>query len=389
MAGGSYAGIKNYGEAAGRLDVALLVSDRPCSAAGVFTRNRVPGAPVTVSREHLADGRAQAIVANSGCSNVAMGQRGIADARAMAAMAAEKLKLAPTDVVVGSTGVIGRPLPMERIARGIEAATLSVDEGGSEFARAIMTTDTVPKSHAAHATIGGQLVTVGGVAKGSGMVHPDMATVFCFLTTDANVPPDVLRGLLRRVADVSINMVDVDMDTSTSDSMVVLANGAAGGAAIAAGSPEEAALEALMRAVAVELARDLARDGEGAKTLIEVVVEGARDTEDARMAARTIVSSPLVKTMVTGRDPNLGRVMMALGRSGADIDVDKTSVYIFDTCAFREGSPSEVDYAALSQAMDRPEVQLRVTLGLGDASATAWGCDLTEGYVRINADYTT
>lgn len=387
-AGAVYAGVKSYGDPQGRLDLAILCSDRPCTAAGVFTKNRVPGAPVIVSREHLRDGRAQAIVVNSGCSNVAMGERGLDDARRMAALTADKCSLQAQDVLVGSTGVIGRKLPMDLIAQGIAQVELS-EQGGAAFARAIMTTDTVPKSCAARANIGGREITVGGAAKGSGMVHPDMATVFCFLTTDADVPAAVLAPLLKRVADRSINMVDVDMDTSTSDSMVFLANGAAGAPPIGADSAELVALEELADRVAIQLARALARDGEGAKTLIEVVVEGAASVEDARRAARTIVSSPLVKTMVTGRDPNLGRVMMALGRSGAEMDVERTSVYIFEVCAFQRGVPSDVDYAALSKAMDQEEVLLRVDLGMGGHRATAWGCDLTEGYIRINADYTT
>lgn len=390
-AGAVYAGVKDYGEVAGRLDVALLSSTVPCQAAGVFTQSRVPGAPVTVSREHLRDGQAQAVVVNSGCANVALGKRGVADARRMASCAGEKLGVAVQDVLVASTGVIGRPLPMPKIEAGLAALTLSDDSaGGAAFARAIMTTDTVPKSRAASATLpDGRVVTVGGSAKGSGMAHPNMATVFCFLTTDAPVSAAVLQPMLKRVADLSLNMVDVDMDTSTSDSMAVLANGLVGGAPVGGDSPEARVLETLLTAVAVELARELARDGEGANTLIEATVEGARSVEDARMAARTIVSSPLIKTMVTGRDPNLGRVMMALGRCGAEVEVERVSIYIFDSCAFRNGEPSEVDYAKLSKAMDVPEVKLRVDLGLGDGRATAWGCDLTADYVRINAEYTT
>lgn len=388
-AGGVNTGVKTYGEQP-RLDLGLLASDRPCEAAGVFTRSSIPGAPVLVSREHLSDGRAQALVVNSGCSNVAMGEQGMRDARAMAALAAEKLGIDARDVLVGSTGVIGRPLPMERIGAGIAEVTPAAGApGGVAFARSIMTTDTVHKQRAARFRLGEHTYTVGGVAKGSGMVHPDMATVFCFLTTDAPVEIGLLRSMLREVADVSINMVDVDMDTSTSDTMLLLANGAAGGEPIDAQHAGAQALRGAVEAVAIALARELARDGEGARTLIEVEVAGAATQEDARLAARTISSSPLVKTMITGRDPNLGRVMMALGRSGAAVEVERTSVFIGGSCAFRSGVPSDVDYAALSKEMDAAEVSIRVDLGLGEASATAWGCDLTEGYVRINADYTT
>jgi glutamate N-acetyltransferase/amino-acid N-acetyltransferase len=230
---------------------------------------------------------------------------------------------------------------------------------------------------------------VGGVAKGSGMVHPDMATVFGFLTTDADVEPQLLAALLRDAGDDSFNMIDVDMDTSTSDTMLLFASGAAGGPRLSGDGEAVRALARGIRAVAIELARDLARDGEGARTLIEMRVDGAKSREDARRAARTVVSSPLVKTMITGRDPNLGRVMMALGRSGAELDVERISVWIGEECAFARGAPTALDYAAISKAMDAPEVRLRADLGLGQHSATAWGCDLTENYVRINADYTT
>lgn len=386
-AGAVAAGIKTYGPEP-RLDVALLRAAEGTTVAGVFTRNRVVGAPVELCRERVGAGRARAIVVNSGCSNVATGERGRSDARAMARLAGEHLGVPEEEVFVASTGVIGRPLPMDRIEAGIRAVR-ATREGGEEFSRAIMTTDTVVKRRAVRVTAGGRSYTVGGTAKGSGMVHPDMATVLCFLTTDAPVPAAWLAATLRAVADVSLNMVDVDMDTSTSDTMLLLASGAAGGAPIDGAHPAAASLRAAIEAVAVELARDLARDGEGARTLIEARVSGARTLEDARRAARTIVSSPLVKSMVTGRDANLGRLMMAVGRSGAEVDVDRTSVFIGPHCAFDRGAPTETPYAVISRALDAPEVELRVDLGLGSHEARAWGCDLTEEYVKINAHYTT
>lgn len=387
LAGGVYTGIKTYGPEP-RLDLGLLHSERPCTAAGVFTQSRVPGAPVIVSREHVQNGTARTLIVNSGCSNVATGVEGLQDARRMCALTADKLGIAAEDVLVCSTGVIGRRLPMDRIIAGIDAVTAS-PEGGGAFARAIMTTDTRPKTCAVRASLAGATVHVGGVTKGSGMAHPDMATVFGFLTTDAAVEAPALAAMLKRVADVSLNMVDIDMDTSTSDTMLLFCNGAAGNGTIRSGTADADALEAILRRVAIKLARELARDGEGARTLIEVVVDGAATDDDARLAARTISSSPLIKTMVTGRDPNLGRVMMALGRSGAAIEISSTSVYIGDRCAFHNGAPSDVPYADLAAAMEADEVQIRVGLGLGDGRATAWGCDLTEQYVRINADYTT
>jgi glutamate N-acetyltransferase/amino-acid N-acetyltransferase len=387
-AGATYAGVRTYGDEP-RFDLGLLASDRPAAVAGVFTKNLVFGPAVALDRERVANGRGQAIVANSGCSNTVTGEQGERDARRMTALVAASLGIPEEDVFVASTGVIGRHLPMHLIEPGLASIRLS-EEGGAAFARAIMTTDTRPKSHAARfSSSDGGTYSVGGVAKGSGMVHPDMATVFCFLTTDAPADASWLQQALREVADVSLNMVDVDMDTSTSDTMLLLANGAAGGSPVDASHPDAPRLRAAIEAVAIELARDLARDGEGARTLIEVRACGAATVEDARRAARTVASSPLVKTMVTGRDANLGRVLAAVGRSGARVELDRTSVWIGDHAAFERGAPSDVPYALISQAMDAPEVVIRVDLGLGAGEAVAWGCDLTEGYVRINADYTT
>jgi len=332
LAGAAYAGMKTYGMEP-RFDVGLLVSAKPCAVAGVFTQSSVVGAPVELCRRRVAAGRGRAVVVNSGYSNVAMGETGHANAVAMAAMAARHLDVPEEEVFVASTGVIGRPLPMDRIERGIRDVRVA-EAGGLDFSRAIMTTDTVPKSRAATFDVDGVTYAVGGTAKGSGMVHPDMATVLCFMTTDAPADPGWLAEVLRDAADVSLNMIDVDMDTSTSDTMLLFANGAAAGETIRPGHPAERPLRDAIDAVARSLAKDLARDGEGARTLIEVHVEGARSQDDARRAARTVASSPLVKTMVTGRDANLGRVLMAVGRSGAEVHVGRTSVSIGEHCAF-------------------------------------------------------
>jgi glutamate N-acetyltransferase / amino-acid N-acetyltransferase len=388
-AGAVYAGIKTYGPEP-RLDLALLASDRPCQAAGVFTLNQVCGAPVVLSRERIARGGGRALIVNAGCSNVATGARGLADAARMTELASANLGIAASEVLVASTGVIGRHLPMPKLEAAVpRIETRTSAEAGLEFARAIMTTDTVRKSRAVRVEAGGLSYHIGACAKGSGMVHPNMATVLCFLTTDAPADCGWLQRTLKQVADQSLNMLDVDMDSSTSDTMLLLANGAAGGSPLDDAHPAAPAFVAALRGLAIELTRDLARDGEGARTLIEVSVSGAQDAEDARRAARTVVSSPLVKTMVTGRDPNLGRVLMALGRSGAQIALERTSVWIGELCAFERGAPTDVDYAAISRAMDRPEVHIRADLGSGDGRATAWGCDLTADYVAINADYTT
>lgn len=385
-AGGSYAGIKTYGPEP-RLDVALLVSEVDASVAGVFTTNRICGAPVTVCRERLKGGVARALVANSGCSNVAV-QSGVADSEQMTRIAAAHLGVKAEHTFVASTGVIGRRLPMDKLQRGIEA--IAVDTQGSDaFSRAIMTTDTVAKSRAAELSINGVSYRIGAAAKGVGMSHPNMATVLCFVTTDAPVAAPFLQHALKRVADRTLNMIDIDMDMSTSDTMLVFANGLAGGTQLVEGGPGAAEFEAALLEVSTALARDLARDGEGARTLIEVVCRNAKTDHDARLVARTIVSSPLVKTMVTGRDPNPGRILMATGRSGADVDVSRIGVWIGAEIAFANGAATDTPYEALRAAMMHDEVQLVVDLGLGSANATAWGCDLTEEYVKINAHYTT
>ncbi|MGE0134100.1 MAG: bifunctional glutamate N-acetyltransferase/amino-acid acetyltransferase ArgJ [Dehalococcoidia bacterium] len=386
-AGAAYAGVRTYGEEP-RYDVGILVSEFPASVAGIFSRNAVVGAPIRYNRPRVATGRARGIVANSGNANTVTGEQGDRDAARMAELAARQAGVEVEEMLVASTGVIGRLLPMEQIEAGITSVRPSVD-GGPLFTRAIMTTDTVAKHRAVRVTCEGRTYTVGGTAKGSGMVHPDMATVFCFLTMDAPCEIEWLRRTLREVGDVSINMIDVDMDSSTSDTMLLFANGAAGGEVIDAAHPASQPLRAAIEALAIALARDLARDGEGARTLIEVTVEGAATREDARKAARTVTSSPLVKTMVTGRDANLGRVLMAVGRSGARVEVERASVWIGEHCAFEQGVPTDVEYSVISKAMEAEEVTIRVELGLGEERATAWGCDLTEDYVRINADYTT
>jgi glutamate N-acetyltransferase/amino-acid N-acetyltransferase len=388
-AGGVYAGIKSYG-AEPRLDLGILASERPCAAAGIFTRNQVCGAPVALNRVRIANGSARAVVANSGISNVAMGEPGTRDAQRMTELAAEHTGIAVDEVLVASTGIIGKALPMDRIEAATGKIALSA-QGGGDFARAIMTTDTVPKSRALRVTTGGRIYTVGGAAKGSGMIHPDMATMLCFLTTDAPAEPGWLCRTLRAVGDVSLNMIDVDSDTSTSDMMLLFANGAAGDGErpIDDGHPAADGLQRALEVLCIELAKDLARDGEGARTLIEVTVRGAGSVADARRAARTVASSTLLKAMVAGRDPNVGRVLMALGRSGARVDPGLIEVRIRGTKVFERGIPVAFDDEELARAMGAEQVEIEADLGIGDAVATAWGCDLTTEYIRINTDDTT
>jgi glutamate N-acetyltransferase/amino-acid N-acetyltransferase len=377
-----------------KLDLGLLYSLQPCAAAALFTINRVRAAPIVVSERHLADGRARAVIVNSGCANASTGERGLGDAEEMARLAAEKLSLAPQQVVVSSTGVIGWFLPMDRI-RSALAGLRPSREGGLDFARAIMTTDTVPKSIAASLSYGppsaGRYL-VGGCAKGSGMIHPQVATMLVFLTTDAPVQPEFLRESLRRAADTSFNMMTIDGDTSPNDMVLALANGAAAGPgdeSIEPGHRAAPLFEAALTRVCTYLARELARDAEGASKLIEVRVEGAADEADARRAARTVAGSLLVKTAVYGCDPNWGRILTAAGYSGAQVREEACRLYLQGVRVFAGGLPEPFDEAALREALAAPEVNIRLDLGLGPGAATAWGCDLTPEYVRINAEYTT
>ncbi len=388
VAGGTYANIKTYGEAP-RMDVGILAATGSCTVAGVFTRNAVVGEPVAWDRRVLATERPmRGLVVNSGNANTVTGDQGTRDCARMAELAAEVLGVTADEILVASTGVIGRQMPMDKMEAGIRAVTLAAD-GGYLFTRAIMTTDTREKSCAVRVTVEGRTYTVGGCAKGSGMIHPDMGTMFAFITTDAPADRAWLDATLRSITDRTFNMVDVDMDTSTSDTALLLASGAGGGAAIDAAHPAAAALTAAIEAVATRLARAIAGDGEGATALLEVIATGAASHGDAVLAAKTIASSPLIKTMVTGRDPNWGRVMMAAGRSGAKFDQHAASVWIGDHCVLDHGQPTAVDLKLVSGAMAGEEVLLRVDLGAGDGTATAWGCNLTHEYVNINADYTT
>jgi glutamate N-acetyltransferase/amino-acid N-acetyltransferase len=373
-----------------KLDLGLLYSLEPCAAAALFTTNRVRAAPILVSERHLTDGLARAVVVNSGVANASTGERGVRDAEEMARLAAEKLSLAPEEVVVASTGVIGWFLPMDRI-RSALAGLHPSRKGGLDFAHAIMTTDTVPKSVAASLSFDGRRYLVGGCAKGSGMIHPQVATMLAFLTTDAPVQADFLRESLRCAADASFNMLTVDGDTSPNDMVLALANGGAGPGeeAIGAGHRTAPLFQAGLTHVCTHLARELARDGEGAGKLIEVRVEGAADEADARRVARAVAGSLLVKAAVYGRDPNWGRVLTAAGYSGAQVREDSCRLYLQGVRVFAAGLPETFDEAAVRQALAGREVTIKLELGLGSGTATAWGCDLTEDYVRINASYTT
>jgi len=383
-AGATRAGLKTRGG----LDLGILYSEVPCVAAGLFTGNRIKAAPVLLCQEHIAGGRGQAIVVNAGCANACTGEQGVEDAAEMASLGAKKLGISAQDVLVASTGVIGMRLPMELISAGIEKVALS-KEGGHELAQAITTTDTFAKERAVALDLGGMELIIGGIAKGAGMIHPDLATLLCFLATDAAIDAGFLERALRRAADLSFNMLTIDGDTSPSDTLLILANGLANNRKIEEGSAAAKAFQAALDEVCIYLAKCIARDGEGATKLIEVAVEGALSAADARVAARTVACSPLVKAAVHGNDPNWGRIIAALGRSGAEIDGSKIDLFVNSICLMKGGSPQPFDENEVRGAMKGAEVPIKVCLNLGSYAATAWGCDLSEEYVTINSEYTT
>lgn len=388
---GVHAGIKHR-----RRDLALLVSEAPASAAAVYTRNRVQAAPILVTRANLARtrGRARAVIVNSGCANACTGPRGLRDARRMAELAARAVACRPEEVLVASTGVIGHPLPMAKIERGARLLARALKGPSIGAAEAIMTTDTVEKQCLVEFRVQGRACRIGGIAKGSGMIHPDMATMLAFLATDAAVEPGALRRALRRAVADTFNMITVDGDTSTNDMVSVLANGVAGNAALREGVAGWPQFLAALRAACEALAKEIARDGEGAERLIEVRVEGARSGADARRAALAVAGSSLVKAAMFGRDANWGRILAALGRSGARLDPERLDLILANSVGrvevFRRGRPVAVrDGGLLGRILASGEVTIHAKLHQGAASARAWGCDLTFDYVRINAHYRT
>lgn len=385
-AGATCAGIKKT--AKDRLDLGILFSEVPCVAAALFTTNRIKAAPILWCQQQLKSGRARAVVANSGCANACTGEQGLADTREMAELVARDIGISPEDVLVASTGVIGQPLPMTLIKTGIKQIVLSAD-GGHELAQAIMTTDTFPKETAVAVRAGERQFTIGGVAKGSGMIHPNLATMLCFLTTDAAVEADFLKVALQKAVDISFNLVSVDGDTSTNDTVIIMANGLAENEPISSDSPLAEAFQEALARVCVHLAKCIARDGEGATRLIEVTVNGAPGMAEARLAARTVVSSPLVKAAVHGGDPNWGRILAAVGRSGVEVVESKIDLYIGQVCLLKAGKPLSFDGQHLARILGENEVRVSLNLNLGNGEATAWGCDLSEEYVAINSEYTT
>jgi glutamate N-acetyltransferase/amino-acid N-acetyltransferase len=389
-ASGVHCGIRKNKD---KRDLALILSEVPASAAAVYTTNLVKGAPLAVTKKHLANGKAQAVICNSGNANTCNAD-GVEVAEKMAELLGKAAGIDPGDVIVGSTGVIGQPLDVAPIASGIPALLKTLSKTGSEqAAEGIMTTDTALKELAVEFTLGGKTCHLGGIAKGSGMIHPNLATMLVFITTDAAVAPEMLHKALLTDVQSTFNMVSIDGDTSTNDMVAVLANGLAGNAEITKDGPDFAAFMEALNTVTVHLCRGIAADGEGASKLLECRVTGGKDLENAKKAAKSVICSSLTKAAMFGADANWGRVLCAIGYSGADVDVSKVDVSFqsaagtIPVCHDGAGIPFSEELA--KKILLEKEITILVTLHDGEASATAWGCDLTYDYVKINGDYRT
>ena len=392
-AAGIHVGVKTHNT--NKKDVALIVSDVECSASAVFTKNVVKAAPIHVDKKHLENGKARAIVANSGNAN-ACAPNGEENAIKMCQAAARVIGCDPTDVLVSSTGVIGQTINVKVIEDGLPELYAALDttaEASDAAAHAIMTTDTVKKEIAVETEVGGKTVRMGGIAKGSGMIHPNMGTMLCFLTTDCAISPEMIKTALLETVNVSFNRISVDGDTSTNDSCIVLANGLAGNAEITEkGEDYNAFLEAL-QALCMELAKSMASDGEGAKHLITCTVTGAADEQTAETIAKSVIGSTLTKAAIFGADANWGRVLCAMGYSGAEFDPDKVDVHFTsaagDILVCSQGRGVDFDEELAKKILTEHDIEINITMGEGNAACTCWGCDITYDYIKINGDYRT
>lgn len=387
LASGMHVGIKK----SGKKDLALISSKELANSAAVFTTNKVKAAPILVSQKHIHSGKAKAIIANSGNANACTGEQGLEDAKQMTCSAASALRVPYDNILVASTGPIGKALPLKSITTNMRSLVKKLSKtGGSNAAEAILTTDLVKKEIAVQLTLNRKEVKIGGIAKGSGMIHPNMdlhATMFCFITTDAEVPSAALNKLLKRAVDVSFNMVTVDKDTSTNDCVFALANGMSGCGKL--NKKEEEKFFRALEYVCQYLAKEIARDGEGATKLLEVRVAEAKNDDDAREVARSVAGSDLVKSAVFGEDPNFGRIMAAVGYSKAEVDPNAIDLFIGENQVVRQGAAIPFNSKAVNTYMKKDEISITVEIGLGKGMATAWGCDLTYDYVKINAKYST
>lgn len=372
----------------GNKDLAIIKCETVARAAGVFTRNVVKGHSLQLSQNNVANGRAQAVIINSGNANACLAERGKHDAVRLAQLTADKLECAPQDVLPASTGVIGVPLPLDRIEAGIEEAILTKD-GGHDAAEAIMTTDTVPKQAEIRVTIGGHEITIGGMAKGSGMIHPNMATMISVMTTDANISTDALKAALKTAADASYNRISVDGDTSICDKVLLLSSCMTGNEEIVEGSEDYVLFLDALKSICITLAKMLAADGEGATKLLTIEVKGTQTNEDARKIANAIAKSPLCKTAAFGNDANWGRLLTAAGYSGASFDPEKSNIFIGDVQVCKNGGGLAFDEDAALHVLKQDEVVYTLEFGNGNGKDTMWTCDFSPDYVKINADYRT
>lgn len=384
---GFYADGKHCGLKKKRNDIGMIYSEVPAQAAAVFTTNKVEAAPVTLTKEAVKDGVLQAIVVNSGNANACTGKQGLEDAIEMQQITARKYSIKTTDVAVASTGIIGKPMNMELIEKGIDL----LERTGDSFAfhEAILTTDTGTKELTIQAEIAGKIVTMSGVCKGSGMIHPNMATMLAFITTDVAIPHHLLQELLKEKTDKTFNQITIDGDTSTNDMVIVMANGAAGNPMIEKGTETYQLFSEMLHLMMETLAKLIAKDGEGATKLIEVNVLNAQNALDARMIAKKVVGSSLVKTAIFGKDPNWGRIICAVGYSGAAINPDSIDIYIGNIPVLLESQPQLFDLGTMEKILAENEIKIIIDLKQGPASGTAWGCDLSYKYVEINALYHT
>lgn len=392
-AAGIHVGVKTHAE--WKKDVALIVSDTDCTAAALFTKNVVKAAPIQVDIQHLADRKARAIIANSGNAN-ACAPQGEENAKRICAAAAQAIGCKPEDVLVSSTGVIGQRINVEAIEAGIPAlydALERSDEASDAAGHAIMTTDTVKKEAAVETIVGGKTVRIGGIAKGSGMIHPNMGTMLCFLTTDCAISSEMIKAALLEAVSVSFNRISVDGDTSTNDTCCVLANGLAGNEAITSKGPDYAAFSEALKVLCVSMAKKMASDGEGARHLITCTVSGAESEQSAETLAKSVISSTLTKAAIFGADANWGRVLCAMGYSGEDFDPDKVTVHFasaagnIPVCA--NGRGLDFDEALAKRILTEHDVEINIAIGEGAGSCTCWGCDITYDYIKINGDYRT
>jgi glutamate N-acetyltransferase/amino-acid N-acetyltransferase len=374
-----------------KLDLAIIYSQEKCQAAGVFTTNKVRAACIDLNRAHLENGIAQAIIVNSGNANACTGEQGVEDAIAMSELGAASLGIHPMDTLIASTGVIGVYMPMDKVNTGISKAAASLSrEGGSRAAQAIMTTDLMQKEMAVELEVGGKKIRIGAIAKGSGMIHPNMATMLAFITTDAAISQFCLQKALRETVDQSFNMVSVDRDTSTNDMTLIMANGMAGNEEInSVDSQDYQLFKEALGFVSISLAKKIARDGEGANHLIEVQVQNAPDEQTARTIARSVTSSNLTKAAVFGEDANWGRILCAAGYSGAEFDPTTVDIFLGEEQMAQNGMGLVFDEEKAQAELQKETVTIRLDLHAGKAAATAWGCDLSYEYVRINAAYRT